>query len=159
MIRSILAALDTSVRAKAVLRAATQLAELSRAQLYLFRAIHVPPEFPAAAGGASRRDDLVDVLIKEAEGDLNILAGPLDASYRRASSGVGCARVIATGTPWRAILETAASLHVDLIVLGNHGYKGLDRVLGTTAGKVVNGANTDVLIIHDKTRRAHQGSQ
>jgi nucleotide-binding universal stress UspA family protein len=50
--------------------------------------------------------------------------------------------------PWRAILQAADDLDVDLIVLGSHGYGGLDRILGTTAGKVTNGSARNVLVIH-----------
>jgi nucleotide-binding universal stress UspA family protein len=37
---------------------------------------------------------------------------------------------------------------VDLIVIGSHGYHGLDRVLGTTAARVSNLARRNVLVVH-----------
>jgi nucleotide-binding universal stress UspA family protein len=45
------------------------------------------------------------------------------------------------------ICRTARELDVDLIVIGPHGYRGLDRVLGTTAAKVVNHAARNVLVV------------
>ena len=41
-------------------------------------------------------------------------------------------------------------MKADLIVLGSHGYHGLDRLLGTTAGKVVNLARRNVLVVHGR---------
>ena len=35
----------------------------------------------------------------------------------------------------------------DLIVIGAHGYGRLDRLLGTTASKVVNHADRDILVV------------
>ena len=35
----------------------------------------------------------------------------------------------------------------DLIVIGSHGYAGIDRLLGTTAAKIVNHAATSVLVV------------
>ncbi|MFI5302394.1 MAG: universal stress protein, partial [Polyangiales bacterium] len=56
--------------------------------------------------------------------------------------------VVAVGEPWRVILDVADRSAVDLIVMGSHGYRGFDLVLGTTAAKVVNHAQRNVLIVH-----------
>lgn len=143
MIRSILVALDGSPRAKGVLRRAVELAELSGAALHLLRAIVVPQEFPAAAAGGSMHDEVKDLLVEEAESSLaELAAGEPGAA--------GAKLIVAAGTPWRTIVSRADALGVDLIVLGSHGYKGLDRLLGTTAGNVANQAKIDVLIVHDR---------
>ena len=39
----------------------------------------------------------------------------------------------------------------DLVVIGSHGYGGLDRLLGTTAAKVANRAPCSVLVVRGKT--------
>jgi nucleotide-binding universal stress UspA family protein len=41
---------------------------------------------------------------------------------------------------------------VDLIVIGSHGYHDADRVLGTTAAKVVNHADHSVLVVRAPER-------
>jgi nucleotide-binding universal stress UspA family protein len=41
---------------------------------------------------------------------------------------------------------------VDLIVIGSHGYDALDRLLGTTAAKVVNHADRSVLVVRAAER-------
>lgn len=54
---------------------------------------------------------------------------------------------LAIGSPWEAICQTAGSLGADLVVVGSHGYGGVDRVLGTTAAKVVNHCACSVLVV------------
>jgi nucleotide-binding universal stress UspA family protein len=54
--------------------------------------------------------------------------------------------------PWKAILGVAERLDVDLIVIGSHGYGGLDRVLGTNAARVVNLGDRSVLVVHAGAR-------
>ena len=40
----------------------------------------------------------------------------------------------------------------DLIVIGSHGYSGIDRLIGTTAAKVVNHAKQSVLVVRAAER-------
>lgn len=49
----------------------------------------------------------------------------------------------AASSPSRAAREH----DVDLIVIGSHGYGILDRLIGTTAAKVVNHADRSVLVV------------
>jgi len=55
--------------------------------------------------------------------------------------------VVALGTAWDSIVRTAGEVDADLIVVGSHGYTGVDRLLGTTAAKVVNHADRNVLVV------------
>jgi universal stress protein F len=50
------------------------------------------------------------------------------------------------GVPWQAVCSAAVDEHVDLIVIGSHGYGGVDHLLGTTAAKIVNHADRPVLV-------------
>ena len=57
-------------------------------------------------------------------------------------------RVIESHTPWRGILETAAELGADLIVMGSHGRKGLEKlVLGSVAQRVLSHATLPVMVV------------
>ena len=56
------------------------------------------------------------------------------------------------GTPWQSITEVAVEENVDLILIGSHGYSGIDHVLGTTAAKVVNHADRSVLVVRAPER-------
>ncbi len=76
MIRVILAALDRSSRASGVFQAASQLAARFGARLHVFRAITIPPEFPAAGAGGAKKDRLGPYLKTEALDELARLAHP-----------------------------------------------------------------------------------
>jgi nucleotide-binding universal stress UspA family protein len=143
MLGKILCALDGSPRATHVFDAAAELALKFGAELRLLRVITIPPEFPAAGAG-SEPDTLPAYLTAAA-------AAQLSGMSKRAARIAITAPIVAAGQPWRVILETARTEDVDLIVLGSHGYHGWDRVLGTTAAKVANLADRNVLVVHART--------
>ena len=142
MIANILVALDGSPRGPGVFDAAAEVARRFGAALHPFRAIFVPPEFPAAGAGG-QRDELPEYLSKEAYDEVILLTA-------RARPLVVALPIVRVGQPWRTILALADELDVDLIVLGSHGYHGLDRILGTTAARVANLARRNVLVVHDR---------
>lgn len=66
------------------------------------------------------------------------------ASQRFAGKIVGH---LAAGTPWREIVQFAANVRADLVVVGTHDRKGLKRlVLGSVAEQVVRTAPCAVLV-------------
>jgi len=139
MIRRILVALDESPRATSVFQRGVELARGQEAELILFRSVALPQEFPAAGAGTPP-DALGPSLVRGAERDLTAyLAREAELT----------ARVVAKLelSPDRAVLAASEELDVDLIVIGNHGYRGLDRILGTTAVRILHGAKRDVLIV------------
>jgi nucleotide-binding universal stress UspA family protein len=137
--KRILVALDGSPRAPAVFAAAQRLAELTGAQLVLYRAITVGPDLPREALIDSQTR-LEDLLIANARGDLERLA---------AAAPPRLIEHITTGfaSPWDGICRAAYEYDVDLIAIGSHGYGGIDRILGTVAAKVVNHADRNVLVV------------
>jgi nucleotide-binding universal stress UspA family protein len=137
--KRILVALDGSPRAETVLAAAARLAELSHGKLVLFRAIGVPADLPREILNLMDRS-LEDVLIGNAHAELERFAASLPRDRVE--------RIVTPfATAWDGICRTARELDVDLIVIGSHGYGGIDRVLGTTAAKVVNHAERNVLVV------------
>jgi nucleotide-binding universal stress UspA family protein len=147
VIARILVALDGSPRGPGVFDAAAQIASRFGATLFPFRALFVPPEFPAAAAG-SRADALPHHLTKIALDDL------LRITERPAPRGIRIdAPTVRLGTPWRLIVELSDELDVDLIVLGSHGYNALDVLLGTTAARVANIARRHVFVVHARSER------
>jgi nucleotide-binding universal stress UspA family protein len=137
--KRILVALDASPRAPAVLAAAAHLAELTNTTLILYRAISIPPEMPK---DIFRITDLSveEVLTRNARGDLERMASTVPKAH---------IETIATtfATPWDGICRAAREYAADLVVIGSHGYGTLDRLLGTTAAKVVNHADRNVLVV------------
>ncbi|HET9627671.1 MAG TPA: universal stress protein [Kofleriaceae bacterium] len=137
--KRILVALDGSPRAATVFAAARRLAELTGAQLVLYRAMSVVPDLPREAliEGQTRLDDL---LTEHARADLERFAADVPR-------GLIEHIVTAFATPWDGICRAGFEHDVDLIVIGSHGYGGLDRLLGTVASKVVNHADRNVLVV------------
>ena len=137
--KRILVALDASGRAPLVLTAAARLAELTGAKLVLFRAIYAPTDIPRTVYSL-HGVELEDFLVKDANDQLRKLAATVDASRVEAI-------VAELATPWDGICRAAHSRDADLIVIGSHGFGGIDRVLGTTAAKVVNHTDRNVLVV------------
>ena len=54
---------------------------------------------------------------------------------------------IIQGTPVSSILSYAEAQQIDLIVMGTHGYKGIERLLGSTAAGVVHKSRCEVLTV------------
>lgn len=135
----ILVCLDASTRAPSVLSTAADLARRTGAKLRLFRAVGLPPEIDQELLVHSGTP-LADGLREKATKELAALATSLPEGVFEASE-------VALGTPWDAICREAKASNADLVVLGSHGYSGFDRVIGTTAAKVVNHCDRSVLVV------------
>jgi nucleotide-binding universal stress UspA family protein len=134
-----LVALDSSPRASLVLAHAVELASKLGARLVLLRVSGIPIGVPLEAF-VSSPVELAEMLEKVAQDEL-----------QRQADGVPPAllekMLTLMGTPWDGICSTAKQENVDLIIIGSHGYAGLDRILGTTASRVVNHADRSVLVV------------
>lgn len=137
----ILVCLDGSRRAPFVLETAADLARKTGAKLLLFRAVGVPPEIDQA-DVAHAAMGLVETLVAKAKRELADLAKVLPTEMIETTE-------VRIGVPWDAICREAKDRSCDLIVIGSHGYSGLDRILGTTAAKVVNHADRSVLVARE----------
>jgi len=144
MIHRILAAIDTSPRAPGVLSAAREIAARFGARLHVYQAVYVPPDIPAAA---HTQDDGTDDQLR------GLARKRLAAMVADAPDVVLEPLEFGVGQPWRAILAAAKRIDADLIVMGSHGYGGFDRLIGTTAGKVVNHASRSVYVVHERAQR------
>jgi nucleotide-binding universal stress UspA family protein len=141
--KKMLVALDGSPRERDVLAAATALGRKTGAKVILFRAVGVPQELPSEAYSMAP-EEIPALLERRATLELKELEKSVPTENR------GGVRVI-VGTPYRSIESAAEMEDVDLIVIGSHGYHSLDRILGTTAAKVVNHSDRSVLVV-----RAHE---
>jgi universal stress protein F len=140
--KRILVCLDASPRAVFVLQTATDLAVKTGAKLVLLRSVGLPveidQEFYVHAAG-----NMTDMLVDKAKKELDSLA-------RDVPAGVVEGYDVHIGTPWDTICREAKARDCDLVVLGSHGYSGMDRILGTTAAKVVNHCERSVLVARTK---------
>ena len=144
--QKILVGVDGSAREQDVLSAAVALGRRTGAKVMLFRSLGVPSVMPLEALALSPQD-LGAELERKAKRELEQMLAKVPAGLR------GGVRV-ATGTAWDAICRAAVDEGADLIVIGSHGYGGLDRVLGTTAAKIVNHADRSVLVVRAPERLA-----
>jgi nucleotide-binding universal stress UspA family protein len=141
MTSPILVAIDDSPRAQAVLTAAVKLAHIFKTPLILCRVIALPTA-QFTTDGIPTGIDLQPALEQQAMKDLESVALGVPPDIER--------RLVTTlDIPWEGICEMAKEHNASLIVLGSHGYGGLDRLLGTTAAKVVNHADRSVLVVRD----------
>ena len=140
----ILVGLDASPRAQGVLDAALDLAKRTGSKLVLVRAVGIPIEIPVEAY-AMPPQSLEGLLREQAQKYIDQEQAKVPAEHR------GGAKV-AIGTPWQAICDLAKAENVDLIMVGSHGYQGIDRLIGTTAAKIVNHADRSVLVVRDAQR-------
>jgi nucleotide-binding universal stress UspA family protein len=144
--KRILVCLDSSTRAPAVLASARDLATRTGAKLAVFRSVGLPPEIDREFLAISP-NAVVDQLVARAKDELTALSRDVPSD---ALEGV----YVRVGTPWDAICTEAKERDADVIVIGSHGYGGLDRILGTTAAKVVNHADRSVLVVRQRTEGA-----
>ncbi|NVJ67736.1 MAG: universal stress protein [Gammaproteobacteria bacterium] len=61
--------------------------------------------------------------------------------------------LLKTGKASSLVKETAAELKSDVIVLGTHGQKGFELLLGSTANGVLHGAPCDVLTVQMRVNK------
>ena len=139
--KRILVGLDGSPRAPAVLDAAVALAKSQSGRVVLLRVVGLPPDVPQDFWRTTD-EPLLQVLERRAR---EYLQQCVPKVPKECFGGVE----IAVGSPWQAICEMARAVEADVIVLGSHGYSGVDRLLGTTAAKVVNHAPCTVLVVRD----------
>ncbi|MFO0617493.1 MAG: universal stress protein [Polyangiaceae bacterium] len=142
--KKVLVALDGSEREKAVLDAGVMMAKALGASLILLRVIGIHVDIPLDLVRVSPAEFEVQ-LQKRAKESLASLAASIPA-------GVEWTSQVVTGVPWDAIGWVAKSEDVDLVIIGAHGYGRIDRIIGTTASRVVNHADRSILVVREEAR-------
>jgi len=133
----VLAAMDDDDYANVVTVAARFASGIQGGELHLAHAISLPPGREAIVARA---------LLDEARGRL-VAAGDIVANaYPRTAIGH-----LLIGAPTHEILQLAASLKADLLIVGTHGRTGIERfVIGSVAEHVVRRASCPVLVVREK---------
>lgn len=143
--KKILVAIDNSPRAPGVLAAASELAARLGAKMILFRAVTISEPLPEA--WQAEETSYGDLLERQGREEVAALTRELEPKL------VERVRV-EIGVPWEVICKAAREEDVDCIVIGSHGYGTLERMLGTTAAKVVNHADRSVIVVRAGERLA-----
>ncbi|HTZ17927.1 MAG TPA: universal stress protein [Dissulfurispiraceae bacterium] len=141
-IKKVLFTTDFSEGASHSLSYAADVAKTYGARLYLLHVIQDVTMSP----GLHIPHGSVDITYKELEANakksLEKLFVSVCGEYKNSETGV------MRGVPYEEILKFATEKGIDLIVIGTHGRKGLDRVLfGSTAERVVRNASCPVLTV------------
>ena len=110
-----------------------------------------------AARAVEQAADLAQTLdaalhIVQAHDDVDAVGGGLEAlATSLRDRGVTAEAHPVSGRPVPAILEAAAAVGADLIVVGNRGMTGARRILGSVPNTLAHQASCAVLIVHTET--------
>ncbi len=142
LIRNVLFPTDFSEGALGALPHAVDLAKNCGAKLYM---LHVIYDI-AIASGLYVPHVSVDEMYKELESGAAKELENFGLEERKGIKDMYYS--VLRGVPYEEILKFAQEKNIDIIVLGTHGRKGLDRFLfGSTAEKVVRYATCPVLTV------------
>jgi len=141
----ILLAVDGSKYSEAAVQAVASQIHKDKAEVLVLevvepRIISTPPQM--AAGYEPELAELMKEQFKQAQQTVDRAAGALKAAGFNVKT-----RVVEAETR-TGILDLASEWHADVIVLGSHGRKGLQRfMLGSVAESIARGAYCSVLIV------------
>ncbi|MDY6841060.1 MAG: universal stress protein [Pseudomonadota bacterium] len=136
--KKMLVAIDLTEEAPQVLNKAKAMSEVHGARLML---VHVIEPVGYAYGGDIPMDltELQDQLDKAAREQL----GTYGDQYGVTKDN----QVVTVGRPESEIHRLAKDQEVDLVIVGSHGRKGFQLLLGSTANGVLHGTECDVLAV------------
>lgn len=136
--KKMLVAIDLTEEAPQVLNKAQAISSAYNAELIL---VHVVEPVGYAYGGDIPMDltELQDQLDKAAREQL--------AKYGEQYGVAPANQIVTVGRPESEIHRLAKEQDVDLIIVGSHGRKGLQLLLGSTANGVLHGTECDVLAV------------
>ena len=143
-IRRVLIPLEGSTLSEAAIEPGLELGSLFGASFTLLRVI----AFPIVGSSylpetVQTNRSILEETEKEARAYLERVRSRLDDGSRQIDIDV-----VVNQQPARGILDYAAADNADLVSIATHGRSGAARVLlGSTADKVIRGANTPILIV------------
>jgi nucleotide-binding universal stress UspA family protein len=109
-------------------------------------AIYVMDPYPFTGVGtefAYGQAQYVSAAKAEAEEALTAVRAQIEAAGLKVET-----RVVDAHATWRGIVETADAVQADLIVMGSHGRRGLEKlVLGSVTQRVLQHATQPVLVV------------
>jgi nucleotide-binding universal stress UspA family protein len=140
--KHILVATDFSESAQQALKLALSMAQKFDSKLTLVHSWEAPGY--SYGGGLYLPVDLVAPIEQAAVARLEEAMVDLKERFPTAQSA------LRNGVAWEQVLAGASDLKADLIVMGTHGRKGIERaLLGSVAEKVVRMARVPVLTVHE----------
>jgi len=146
--QNLLVPIDFSEHSKKTIGYATQLAAFTGARIKILHVFQIP-DYPAAFyQGLYIEHEQVKIHVDTASREANAQLGLLAEEIR--GKGLEAQARLRLGNPYEEIVAEAKEMGADLIVIGSHGYRGLERLLlGSTAERVVQYSPCAVLIVKD----------
>jgi nucleotide-binding universal stress UspA family protein len=143
--RHILAPTDFSEYSKQAVVSALELARKFGAKLTILHVVELPPYPVEGYVPPAVNATFLDDLERQATQDLAQLVPEAE------SGNVEVVRLVAVGSPYRKIIDTAEAEQVDLIVMATAGRSGFSRlIMGSIAERVVRAATCPVLTIRPR---------
>ncbi len=141
--RNILIAVDFSATTQTIISRAMEMLDPARGQLTLVHVVdYLPPlGFPDDLSPAPALILDEDSLIQSAKESLKRIAAGISHEPTPRLE-------VRLGAPKGEITHLAEELECDLLIIGAHGRRGLERLLGSTAAAVLQRAPCDVLAVH-----------
>lgn len=131
---------DGSDAANAALEHALDLATTYDAKLYVLYVADTNRDSVTTLGTT-----VVDALVEEGEATVEAV------EKRAADRGIDVLADVVQGDPSQAIVEYVDDRDVDLVVMGTHGRRGLDRyLLGSVTERVIRTVDVPVLVVRDE---------
>lgn len=147
MFKKILVPLDGSQLAERALKPALTMAQATEGEVYLLQ-VTQPQEMLVPHHGGGYAFFWPDQALERAGDEAKAYLDTVLDTFT--DPAVQLHPLLEQGDPAGMIVDIARNEAVDLIVMSSHGYTGVSRwVLGSTAEKVLRGANCPVLIIRD----------
>lgn len=99
------------------------------------------------------KNETKDNLAKEALlGRLKDKAAEINVKY-----GIQCKTDVRTGKIYKTVIETAEEYGCDCVIMGTHGASGVERVIGSNAGRVISYSTMPVIVVKtDKNPNAYK---
>jgi nucleotide-binding universal stress UspA family protein len=142
-IRQILCPTDFSEASRRALDHAVAIAKWYDSKLTI---LHVSPVQPVIAVGVGAA--VIPPVFLTAEARQQLLTSMQKSAEAEVGQAVAFETELTEGNPVTEILDKAAALHADLLVLGTHGLSGFDRlVLGSVTEKVLRKAACPVMTV------------
>ena len=145
MFKHILVPVDGSDTAQMAVDKATALAKAFASRVTVIYVIDPYPFTGVGTDFAYGQAEYLNAATAEANAAVKL------AKQSFADSGVNVeTSVVEAHTAWRGIVEAGESLQADLIVIGSHGRKALEKlVLGSVAQAVLSHTRLPVLVVRD----------
>jgi len=135
--KNILLATDGSPSCEAAVDRAIEIANEQSAKLTAISVVYTNDEYLALAPG------IVEDLIGKAKEKLAII------TQKAKEAGVAIKIIVKEGEAYEAITTLAKNSNVDMIVMGSHGKKSIQRLLmGSVTERTIGYAACPVLVIH-----------